>query len=94
MAEMFVVTEENRDDLSRKAGIFLYTDTKIWIEDAQVHRADGPAIVFPDGVERWYVRGSEMTRAVKAFFAENKWPLTAGLDSAEKMTRFTAQFFG
>lgn len=94
MAEMTVVTEENRDDLSRKAGLFLYTDTKIWIEDALVHRPDGPAVVSPDGVERWYVRGAEMTRAVKAFFAENKWPLSAGLDSEEKLTRFTTQFLG
>ncbi|QRG07572.1 aldehyde dehydrogenase [Xanthobacter dioxanivorans] len=94
MAEMIVVTEENRDDMSRKAGIFLYSETRLWLEDDSVHRADGPALLSPDGVERWYVRGAEVTRAVKAFFAENKWTLRAGLDSDEKRDRFAAQFLG
>lgn len=92
MAEMFVVTEENRDDLSRKAGIFLYSDTKLWLEDGAVHRVDGPALVSPDGVERWYLSGTEVTRAVKALFSANKWPLRAGLDSEEKKERFASEF--
>lgn len=92
MAEMIVVTEENRDDLSRKAGIFLYSQTQVWLEDESVHRADGPALLSPDGVERWYVRGAEITRDVKAFFAQNKWTLRTGLDSAEKRERFADQF--
>ncbi|MFG1182815.1 aldehyde dehydrogenase [Xanthobacter sp. DSM 14520] len=94
MADMFVVTEENRDDMSRKAGIFLYSETKLWLEDARVHRTDGPAIVSPDGVERWYVHGTEVTRGVKALFSENKWPLAKGLDTDEKRARFAAQFLG
>lgn len=94
MADMFVVTEENRDDMSRKAGIFLYSETRLWLEDARVHRADGPAIVSPDGVERWYIRGTEVTRGVKALFSENKWPLAKGLDTDEKRARFAAQFLG
>lgn len=94
MAEMVVVTEENRDDMSRKAGLFLYSETRLWLEDEHVHRADGPAILSPDGVERWYVRGTEVTRAVKEFFSQNKWPLRAGLDSEEKRARFAAQFLG
>lgn len=92
MAEMWVVTDENRDDMSRKAGIFLYCDTRMWLEDGKVHRPDGPAIVSPDGVERWYIAGTEVTRAVKAFFSANKWPLGPGLDDDSKKERFAAEF--
>ncbi|MFS8035734.1 aldehyde dehydrogenase [Xanthobacter sp. AM11] len=92
MAEIIVVTEENRDDMSRKAGIFLYAETRLWLEDGLVHRTDGPAIVSPDGVERWYVRGAEVTRAVKAMFSQNKWSLAAGLDTAEKKALFAGSF--
>jgi len=92
MAEMMVVDEANRDDLSRKAGIFLYSDTKLWLEGDKVHRADGPAVQSPDGVERWYLDGQELTREVKDFFAENKWRLSAGLDTPEKLALFQARF--
>jgi hypothetical protein len=92
MSEMFVVTEENRDDLSRKAGIFLYSETRLWLDGDVVHRTDGPAIVSPDGVERWYVSGTDISRAVKNFFLANKWPLKSGLDSTEKQALFAAEF--
>lgn len=92
MSQMFVVTEENRDDMSRKAGIFLYSDTQLWLDGDVVHRTDGPAIVSPDGVERWYVAGTDISRAVKNFFLANKWPLKVGLDSAEKQTLFASEF--
>ncbi|MFG1479756.1 aldehyde dehydrogenase [Xanthobacter sp. V4C-4] len=87
-----VVDEANRDDLSRKAGLFLYTDTRLWLQNGAVHRADGPALLSPDGVERWYVHGQEVTRAVRAFFKEQGWPLAAGLDTAEKQATFGARF--
>ncbi|MEP9356681.1 aldehyde dehydrogenase [Xanthobacter sp. KR7-65] len=92
MAEMFVVTEANQDDMSRKAGIFLYCDTKLWLEGNVVHRDDGPAIISPDGVERWYLSGADMTRQVKAFFSANKWPLAPGLNDDDKKARFAAEF--
>lgn len=92
MSEMFVVTEENRDDMSRKAGIFLYSDTRLWLDGNVVHRTDGPAVVSPDGVERWYVSGTDISRAVKNFFLANKWPLKGGLDSPEKQALFAAEF--
>jgi hypothetical protein len=47
MAEMIVVEDRNQDDLSRKAGCYLYVDTELWLEDDQVHRSDGPAIIAP-----------------------------------------------
>ncbi len=56
MTEMIVVEDRNQDDMSRKAGCYLYTDTRLWLENDQVHRGDGPAVVSPDGVERWYIR--------------------------------------
>lgn len=91
-AEPMVVDEANRDDLSRKAGLFLFSDTQLWLEDGAVHRADGPALIAPDGVERWYLRGKEVTRAVKALFAEQGWPLARGLDTADKKVVFRTHF--
>jgi hypothetical protein len=92
MAEMIVVEDRNQDDMSRKAGCYLYADTKLWLEDDVVHRGDGPAVVSPDGVERWYIRGKDMTRDVKSFFFEHKWPVQQGLDTPEKIAAFEAQF--
>ncbi|MFG1297436.1 aldehyde dehydrogenase [Xanthobacter variabilis] len=91
-AEHLVVDDANRDDLSRKAGIFLYIDTQLWLEDGVVHRADGPALLSPDGVERWYLHGRELTRAVKALFSQQGWPLAGGLDTAAKQSAFNAHF--
>jgi hypothetical protein len=92
MAEMIVVEERNQDDMSCKAGCYLYADTQLWLQDNVVHRADGPAVIFPDGVERWYIHGKEVTRDVKTFFIENKWPVQRGLDTPEKMVLFRARF--
>ncbi len=92
MAEMIVVEERNQDDLSRKAGCYLYTDTRLWLEDDMVHRGDGPAVIFPDGVERWYVRGKEITRNVNMFFFQNQWPARHGLDTPEKAACFQTAF--
>jgi hypothetical protein len=92
MAEMIVVDERNQDDLSRKAGCFLYSDTQLWLESGLVHRTDGPAVVFPDGAERWYLRGKEVTRDVKSYFFENKWSVTLGLDTQEKRRKFVSRF--
>ncbi|HQS50139.1 aldehyde dehydrogenase [Xanthobacter sp. VTT E-85241] len=92
MSQMFVVEERNQDDMSRKAGIYLYGDTKLWLDGDVVHRADGPAIIGPDGVERWYIHGKDMTRDVKTFFFDHRWPVQSGLDTAEKMALFQGQF--
>ena len=92
MTKMIMVEDRNQDDMSRKAGCYLYADTRLWLEDDMVHRADGPAVVSPDGVERWYIRGKEVTRDVNAFFFRNKWPARRGLDTAEKIASFQAQF--
>lgn len=92
MAEMIIVDERNQDDMSRKAGCYLYADTRLWLEDKAVHRDDGPAVIFPDGAERWYIRGKEVTRAVKTFFMEQKWPVENGLDTAEKLAQFQERF--
>ncbi len=92
MAEMVVVEERNQDDMSRKAGCYLYADTRLWLENNVVHRGDGPAVVSPDGVERWYLRGRDVTRDVKTFFFQHKWPVPRGLDTAEKINLFQAHF--
>jgi hypothetical protein len=92
MPEMIVVEERNQDDMSRKAGCYLYADTQLWLEGDVVHRADGPAVIFPDGAERWYINGKEITRDLTAFLIENKWPVQQGLDTQEKMASFQAHF--
>ncbi len=92
MTETIVVEDRNQDDMSRKAGCYLYTDTRLWLENNMVHRSDGPAVISPDGVERWYIRGKEVTRAVNTFFLQNKWPIQGGLDTLEKKTLFEIQF--
>jgi hypothetical protein len=92
MAEMIVVEDRNQDEMSRKAGCYLYADTRLWLEHDLVHRGDGPAVIFPDGVERWYVRGKEMTRDVKMFFYRNKWRVQHGLDTPEKIALFRGAF--
>ncbi|MFG1394470.1 aldehyde dehydrogenase [Xanthobacter agilis] len=87
-----VVEEANRDDLSRKAGIFLYVDTRLWLTDGTVHRDDGPALLSPDGVVRWYLHGKDVTRDANTLFRQQGWPLSSGLDTAEKQHMFKAHF--
>lgn len=92
MSEMILVEERNQDDMCRKAGCYLYADTQLWLEDNVVHRTDGPAVIFPDGAVRWYFHGKEVTRDVNGFFLENKWPVSKGLDTPEKLALFQARF--
>ena len=72
MTGMTVVEDHNQDDMSRKAGCYLYVDTKLWLEDNIVHRGDGPAVIFPDGVGRWYIVGK--TRPVLVALSEIERP--------------------
>ena len=92
MAEMIVVEDRNQDDMSRKAGCYLYCDTRLWLENDVVHRGDGPAVIFPDGVERWYINGKEVTRDVTTLFLKQNWSVQQGLDTAEKLALFQAHF--
>jgi len=92
MTEMILVEERNQDDMSRKAGCYLYADTRLWLEDELVHRSNGPAVISPDGVERWYIRGKDVTRDVNTFFFQNKWPVRLGLDTVEKIALFQGRF--
>ncbi|TLG71139.1 aldehyde dehydrogenase [Methylocystis sp. B8] len=92
MSIMTVVEEANKDELSRLAGCYLFSGTKIWTEAGVAHRQDGPAVVLPDGTARWLIQGKDVTRAVNAFFYENKWPIDKGLDSPEKLALFKQKF--
>jgi hypothetical protein len=92
MTGMTVVDDRNQDDMSRKAGCYLYVDTRLWLANDVVHRDDGPAVIFPDGVERWYIRGIEVTRDVKTYFFQNKWRVESDLDTLEKRTLFSSHF--
>ncbi|HUI22071.1 MAG TPA: aldehyde dehydrogenase [Methylocella sp.] len=92
MDGMTIVDDRNQDDMSRKAGCYLYVETRLWLDNDVVHRSDGPAVIFPDGAERWYIRGKEVTRDVKTYFLENKWPVERGLDTPEKRSLFSSRF--
>ncbi|HEY8007363.1 MAG TPA: aldehyde dehydrogenase [Methylocella sp.] len=92
MTRMTVVDDRNQDDMSRKAGCYLYVDTRLWLDNDVVHRADGPAVIFPDGVGRWYIRGKEITRDVKTYFFQHKWRVESGLDTPEKRILFSSHF--
>ncbi len=92
MSQMIIVEEFNQDDMSRRTGCFLYTNTRLWLEDDLAHRADGPAVISPDGVERWYIRGKEITSSVRVFLSRNNWRMEQGLDTAEKKALFKAHF--
>lgn len=86
MTRMTIVDDRNQDDMSRKAGCYLYVDTRLWLANNAVHRSDGPAVIFPDGVERWYIHGKEVTRDVKTYFFQNKWP-SSGASTRLKSSR-------
>lgn len=37
-------------------------DIKYWFNEAgSIHREDGPAIEYPDGINRWFLNGRELT---------------------------------
>jgi hypothetical protein len=92
MTAMIVVEDRNQDDLSRKAGCYLYVDTELWLEEDQVHRGDGPAVIAPDGAERWYIHGKEVSRDVNAFFFQNKWSMQRGLNRRRRSPFFRPIF--
>jgi hypothetical protein len=92
MPTQVIVDEHNQDEMSRLAGIYVYTGAKLWLEGDRLHHMDGPALVSPDGAVRWYVGGKEVTRDVSTFFHQNKWPVAQGLDSQDKRTSFAAHF--
>ncbi len=92
MPDIVIVDEVNQDLMSRKAGCYVFLDARVWLEDDALHHIDGPAVVFPDGAERWYIRGKEVTREVKSFFYEHKWLVAGGLDTEDKRARFIARF--
>ncbi len=92
MAQMKIVDEVNQDDIGRMLGYYIYVDSKVWMEDGKVHRSDGPAVITIDGIERWYIKGKEITLEVRSFFASNKWNAKRGLDTPEKLAAFNAIF--
>jgi hypothetical protein len=94
VAEMRLIDETNQDDMGRLLGYYIYADTQIWFEGDKVHRTDGPAVISPDGVERWYVNGKEITIDVRGFFGEHNWNPKKGLDMPEKRAAFEAAFCG
>jgi len=92
VAEMIEVVEENQDDMGRIVGYYCYVGTQIWFEDGKVHRIDGPAVITLDGVDRYYVKGEEITVDVRKFLIDHKWNPKKGLDRPEKVAAFQEAF--
>lgn len=92
MPEIKEVDEINQDDMGRLLGYYVFGGTQVWFEDGKVHRADGPAVLSPDGVERWYINGNEITVDVRLFFGEHKWNIKKGLNTPEKLAAFQEAF--
>jgi hypothetical protein len=92
MPTLIFVDEHNQDAMSHAAGRYLYAGSQVWLEDGLVHYMEGPALLSPDGAQRWYVFGREVTRDVTSFFHQNDWPVAAGLDTDEKRSRFRRRF--
>ncbi|WP_148210648.1 aldehyde dehydrogenase [Beijerinckia indica] len=78
--------------MGRILGYYVYADTEIWFEDDKVSRKDGPAVITPDGVERYYVNGKEITVEVRDFFAEHRWNPKKALSTPEKVAAFQEKF--
>ena len=36
--------------------------TKYWHKEGNLHREDGPAIEYADGIKRWFIEGKELTQ--------------------------------
>jgi hypothetical protein len=92
VAEKRLVDDANQDDMGRLLGYYIYAGSEVWFEDGTVHRADGPAVILPDGVERWYIKGKEITIEVRSFFNTHKWNPKKGLDKPEKLAAFQEAF--
>ena len=92
MPEIKEVDEINQDDMGRLLGYYVFGGTQVWFEDGKVHRADGPAVLSPDGVERWYLHGKEITVDVRLFFTAHKWNIKNGLNKPEKLAAFQEAF--
>jgi hypothetical protein len=92
MPTLIFVNEYNQDAMSRAAGSYLHTGSQLWLEDGMPHHMEGPALLSPDGAQRWYVFGRDVTRDVRALFHQNQWPVASGLDTAEKRARFRRRF--
>lgn len=92
MADMTIVTDENQDKISRQVGYYVYVDTQVWSENSQIHREDGPAVVFPNDVIRWYIHDQEITTEVNSLFREMRWNPAKGLNTAEKIAIFKSRF--
>jgi len=90
MTGMTVVEDHNQDDMSRKAGCYLYVDTKLGSKTISciggMARGD-----FPDALGAVH-HGKEVTRDVKTYFIQNKWPIERGLDTSEKRAQFSSTF--
>ena len=45
--------------------------TQAWYENDRRHRTDGPAIVWRDGTEEWWVGGVNITQEVESWMQAN-----------------------
>jgi hypothetical protein len=54
-----------------KNGMFVnQLGDKCWYKDDLLHRTDGPAVIWPNGYESWYLNGKWLSR--------EKWLIVLG----------------
>jgi hypothetical protein len=48
--------------------------TQLWLFDGKWHREDGPAVIYPDGTQAWFVNDVNITEKV------NNWANERNID--------------
>jgi hypothetical protein len=46
--------------MSEKILYVNFYGSKVWHKDGKAHRDDGPAIIYRDGLKRWYHNGRRL----------------------------------
>ena len=53
-----------------KNGYYKYEDGEYWYLNGKWHREDGPAVIYSDGTQAWYINGKDLTEEVNEWFKQ------------------------
>lgn len=53
---------------------------KIWMLNGEIHCVDEPAVVYPDGKEKWFIHDNDITKSVEKFMQECNVKSIADMD--------------
>ena len=63
------LTEDTYLHMDNGEPALVYADgTAMWMQNNQYHREDGPAWIMAKGIERWFIRGEDVTDRVSDLF--------------------------